>query len=49
MSNTCAECGRTATVGLGKDPIWLCLEHFDARLKNVAATVKAARAALLQD
>lgn len=32
----CAEpgCQAVAVVGWGRQPIWLCLEHFQARLRN---------------
>lgn len=47
MADKCAAegCEQDAIVGVGAEPRWVCLEHFDAYL---AGAVKPVRAALIR-
>ena len=36
---------KKAVVGWGRDPVWLCAEHFGERLKGVRAIANLARKA----
>lgn len=40
---TCAECDAASVVGWSQPPIWLCLKHFDERMKVVGEAIHALR------